>query len=135
MAAFFTGTSDTGLFVGAVVLGVGSAGGDLMWSLWVTKFAPPDRIADYMGLHTFFTGIRAVPAPIVGFVILEPCPLVAVAWSPPRSWWRRRSCSCPKPGPSARRQAAATLAGAHASGDVGDDTVQTSAVSYPSAQM
>ena len=70
VAAFFTGTSATGLFIGAVVLGVASAGGDLMWSLWVTKFAPPGRTADYMGLHTFFTGIRGVLAPLVGFAII-----------------------------------------------------------------
>jgi MFS family permease len=80
VAAFFTGTSDVGLYVGAVVLGIGGAGGDLMWSLWVTKFAPPDRVADYMGLHTFFTGIRAVAAPILGFLVIAQLPLSTVAW-------------------------------------------------------
>lgn len=80
VAAFFTGTSDTGLYVGAVVLGVGGAGGDLMWNLWVTKFAPQDRVADYMGLHTFFTGIRAVAAPILGFLVIAEMPLSTVAW-------------------------------------------------------
>lgn len=79
VAAFFTGTSTAGLVAGAVVLGVGSAGGDLMWSLWVTKFAPPGRTADYMGLHTFFTGIRAVSAPVVGFAILGRVSLATVA--------------------------------------------------------
>lgn len=79
VAAFFTGTSTTGLVTGAVVLGVGSAGGDLMWSLWVTKFAPPGRTADYMGLHTFFTGIRAVSAPVVGFAVLGHVSLSTVA--------------------------------------------------------
>lgn len=79
VAAFFTGTSTVGLVIGAVVLGIGSAGGDLMWSLWVTKFAPPGRTADYMGLHTFFTGVRAVLAPIVGFAILGRVSLGTVA--------------------------------------------------------
>jgi len=79
VAAFFTGTSDTSLLIGSVVLGVGSAGGDLMWSLWVTKFAPAGRTADYMGLHTFSTGIRAVLAPIAGFAILGHVPLGTVA--------------------------------------------------------
>lgn len=79
VAAFFTGTSTAGLVAGAVVLGVGSAGGDLMWSLWVTKFAPPGRTADYMGLHTFFTGIRAVSAPVVGFAVLGHVSLSTVA--------------------------------------------------------
>lgn len=80
IAAFFTGTSDVGLVVGAVVLGIGSAGGDLMWNLWVTKFAPPGRVADYMGLHTFFTGVRGVTAPLLGFAIIARLPLVDVAW-------------------------------------------------------
>jgi MFS family permease len=79
VAAFFTGTSMTGLLIGAVVLGIGSAGGDLMWNLWVTKFAPAGRTADYMGLHTFFTGIRAVLAPVVGFAILGRVSLSTVA--------------------------------------------------------
>ncbi|CAN5517669.1 hypothetical protein BH10ACT2_BH10ACT2_21870 [soil metagenome] len=80
IVAFFTGTSDTTLVVGGVLLGIGSAGGDLMWSLWVTKFAPAGRTADYMGLHTFSTGIRAVLAPIAGFAILGHVPLGTVAW-------------------------------------------------------
>lgn len=79
VAAFFTGTSTAGLVVGAVVLGIASAGGDLMWSLWVIKFAPADRVADYMGLHTFFTGVRAVLAPLIAFVVIEHVPLTAVA--------------------------------------------------------
>jgi MFS family permease len=79
IAAFFTGTSTTGLVIGAVLFGIGSAGGDLMWTLWVTKFAPPGRVADYMGLHTFSTGIRAVAAPILGFLVIEKMSLVAVA--------------------------------------------------------
>ena len=79
VAAFFTGTSTVGLVIGAMVLGIGSAGGDLMWSLWVTKFAPAGRTADYMGLHTFFTGIRGVAAPIVGFAILGRVSLGTVA--------------------------------------------------------
>lgn len=79
VAAFFTGTSWTGLVIGAVVLGVASAGGELTWSLWVTKFAPPGRMADYMGLHTFFTGVRSFGAPLLGFAVLGNVSLTAVA--------------------------------------------------------
>ena len=50
-----------------------------MWSLWVTKFAPAGRTADYMGLHTFFTGIRAFFAPMVGFAIVGTFSLTAIA--------------------------------------------------------
>jgi hypothetical protein len=80
VAAFFSGTSMPGLVAGAVALGVASAGGDLMWSLWVTKFAPPERVADYMGLHTFSTGLRAVSAPLLAFAVVERFALTTVAW-------------------------------------------------------
>ncbi len=80
VAAFFSGSSDLGLLLGAIAFGVGSAGGDLMWTLWVTKFAPPGRVADYMGLHTFFTGVRAVTAPVLGFLVIERFDLETVAW-------------------------------------------------------
>ncbi len=69
--AFFSGTSEVALWIGSITLGIAIAGGDLMWMLWVTKFAPPDRVADYMGLHTFFTGVRAVSAPLLAFVVVE----------------------------------------------------------------
>jgi MFS family permease len=76
---FFFSSSTTGLVLGAVAFGIGGAGGDLMWTLWVTKFAPPSRVADYMGLHTFFTGIRAVAAPVLGFLVVERFDLGTVA--------------------------------------------------------
>jgi predicted MFS family arabinose efflux permease len=71
VVAFFTGTTEAALYVGSITLGIAIAGGDLMWMLWVTKFAPSDRVADYMGLHTFFTGVRAVSAPLLAFVVVE----------------------------------------------------------------
>jgi MFS family permease len=68
---FFTSTDFTGLIIGAVIFGISSAGGDIAWSLWVTKFAPEDRVADYMSVHTFFTGVRGVLAPITGFQLAK----------------------------------------------------------------
>lgn len=65
--AFFTGGGMTGLIIGAIIFGISFAGGDVAWSLWVTKFAPPDRVADYMSVHTFFTGVRGVLAPMIAF--------------------------------------------------------------------
>ena len=65
--AFFTTHSFTGLVAGAIIFGISNAGGDVAWSLWVTKFAPPGRVADYMSVHTFLTGVRGVLAPIVAF--------------------------------------------------------------------
>lgn len=67
---FFTSNTLLGLVTGAVIFGISNAGGDVAWMLWVTKFAPPGRVADYMAVHTFFTGLRGVIAPLVAFHIV-----------------------------------------------------------------
>ena len=68
---FFTSNSWAGLILGAIVFGISNAGGDVAWSLWVTKFAPPGRVADYMSVHTFFTGLRGVAAPMCAFYLVS----------------------------------------------------------------
>src|SRR5206468_7107966 len=73
--AFFTSNSVAGLILGSVVYGISNAGGDVAWSLWVTKFAPAARVADYMSVHTFFTGVRGVVAPICGFYFVSHWPM------------------------------------------------------------
>jgi len=73
--AFFTSNSTTGLIVGAIIYGISNAGGDVAWGLWVTKFAAPERIADYMSVHTFLTGVRGVAAPLVAFQLVQRFPL------------------------------------------------------------
>ncbi len=73
--SFFTTGSLFGLVLGGILFGVANAGADVAWSLWVTKFAPPERVADYMSVHTFFTGLRGVAAPLLAFHLvtrLEP---------------------------------------------------------------
>jgi MFS family permease len=65
--AFFLTDSMTGMILGAIVFGISNAGGDVAWSLWVTKFAPPGRVADYMSVHTSLTGVRGVLAPMAAF--------------------------------------------------------------------
>lgn len=70
-AAFFVGTGTIGLFAGAIVFGAAAAGGELAWSLWVTKFSPPEHVAEYMSIHTFFTGLRGIAAPLFAFQIVE----------------------------------------------------------------
>src|SRR6185369_2434387 len=65
--ACFTSSSLSGLIAGAIIFGISNAGGDVAWSLWVTKFAPAGRVADYMSVHTFLTGVRGVAAPMFAF--------------------------------------------------------------------
>ncbi len=71
---FFASRSTLGLVVASMAFGIGIAGGDVLWSLWATKFAPEDQVADYMSLHTFSTGIRAVSAPFIGFWLVGSFP-------------------------------------------------------------
>jgi hypothetical protein len=77
---FFTGSGTLGLVAGAVIFGVSNSGGDLAWSLWVTKFAPAERVADYMSVHTFLTGVRGVVAPVVAFQLVNAYSLSAMGW-------------------------------------------------------
>lgn len=76
--AFFTSGSLPGLLLGAVIYGISNAGGDVAWSLWVTKFAPTGRVADYMSVHTFFTGLRGVAAPFLAFYAVQHLSLAAL---------------------------------------------------------
>lgn len=78
--SFFTTGSEIGLVVGGIVFGISNAGADVAWSLWVTKFAPPDRVADYMSVHTFFTGVRGVLAPVAAFSLVAGVTIHTMGW-------------------------------------------------------
>ena len=78
--SFFVGGDIFWLVVAAILFGVSNAGADVAWSLWVTKFAPPERVADYMSVHTFFTGVRGVLAPMVAFYFIAGLPVNYVGW-------------------------------------------------------
>jgi MFS family permease len=77
---FFLSDSLTGLVVGGIIFGISNAGGDVAWGLWVTKFAPPERVADYMSVHTFFTGVRGVLAPVIAFQVVQVMALPTLGW-------------------------------------------------------
>lgn len=46
----------------------------------MTKFAPPERVADYMSVHTFLTGVRGVLAPVVAFQLTAVWSLTTISW-------------------------------------------------------
>ena len=77
---FFTSSDRSGLVAGAIVFGIANAGGDIAWSLWVTKFAPENRVADYMSVHVFFTGVRGFVAPVVAFQLARGYSLSTLGW-------------------------------------------------------
>ena len=78
--SFFSSSSFISLAIAAAIFGFSNSGGDVAWSLWVTKFAPPSLVPDYMAAHTFFTGVRGVIAPIVAFALLGVIPLTTLMW-------------------------------------------------------
>jgi MFS family permease len=78
--AFFTSNGVSGLILGAIIYGVSNAGGDVAWGLWVTKFAAPERVADYMSVHTFFTGVRGVLAPLLAFHLVSALAMETLGW-------------------------------------------------------
>lgn len=67
---FFTSSSIWMLFLSGALFGFALAGANIAWSLWVTKFAPSDKAADYMSVHTFSTGLRGIAAPFIGFAAI-----------------------------------------------------------------
>ena len=67
---YFFGDGMWGLCVGISLHGIGRAGGNIAWSLWVTKFAKADQVAEYMSVHTFMCGVRGVIAPFVAFPVI-----------------------------------------------------------------
>ena len=62
---YFLVSTPAALFLAAVINGNTFAGGNIAWSLWVTRVAPEGRTTEYMSVHTFVTGIRL----LVGAVI------------------------------------------------------------------
>jgi hypothetical protein len=70
IVSFFMTDAWIALAISALIFGFSISGGDVAWNLWVTKFAPTDRVADYMTVHTFFTGIRGLFAPMTAFALL-----------------------------------------------------------------
>lgn len=67
---YFTGNDLWALYIGIGLHGMAKAGGNVAWSLWVTKFADAEHVAEYMSVHTFLTGCRGVIAPFLAFPML-----------------------------------------------------------------
>lgn len=78
--SFFSSDTFVYLALSAIIFGFSNSGGDVAWTLWVTKFAPPGMVPDYMAVHTFFTGIRGLLAPLTAFTLLGVIPLTTLMW-------------------------------------------------------
>lgn len=71
IATFFFTESLWLMAVGSALMGTAFGGGGIMWNLYVTKIAPPQKVATYMSVHSFMTGIRMTAAPFLGYAIME----------------------------------------------------------------
>lgn len=77
---YFQANSLVLMMVGIALHGLAKAGGNVVWSLWVTRFADAGNAAEYMSVHTFLTGVRGMAAPALGFLIIGSFGPIAVAW-------------------------------------------------------
>ncbi len=80
MLSFFTGTGALGLATGAILFGFANAGADVVWNLWVTKIATPEKTAEYMAVHSFLTGVRGVIAPLCAYHLAYRYGVMPMAW-------------------------------------------------------
>jgi hypothetical protein len=80
ISSFFLCGGMTGFVLGGFFFGMASSGGNVAWSLWVTKVAKPELVADYMGVHSFLTGVRGLAAPLMGFYLIEWFRMSDLAW-------------------------------------------------------
>ncbi|MFK7909706.1 MAG: MFS transporter [Akkermansiaceae bacterium] len=66
---YFLGGNYLSLCIGMALHGIGRSGGNVLWSLWVTKFAQQENVGEYMSVHTSLTGLRGTVAPVFAFLI------------------------------------------------------------------
>ncbi len=66
---YYLGGNYLSLCIGIALHGIGRSGGNILWSLWVTKFAHEEHVGEYMSVHTCLTGLRGTAAPIFAFLI------------------------------------------------------------------
>lgn len=66
--------------IGCALLGTAFGGGGILWTLYVTKIAPPDKVATYMSVHGFTSGLRMAAAPLIGYTVMEFSHPAFAAW-------------------------------------------------------
>jgi predicted MFS family arabinose efflux permease len=80
ICSFFFTTNIWLIGFGCALLGTGFGGGGILWTLYVTKIAPPDKVASYMSVHGFLTGVRMAAAPFIGYTIVQYTHPAFAAW-------------------------------------------------------
>ena len=67
IALFFISKNLLIIGAGSALIGLAFAGGSIAWALWVTKYAPPEKVSAYMSVHVCLTGIRGTIGPMIGY--------------------------------------------------------------------
>jgi len=80
IACFFFTTNIWLMALGCALLGTAFGGGGILWTLYVTKISPPDKVASYMSVHSFLTGFRMAIAPFVGYAVMKYTHPSLAAW-------------------------------------------------------
>ena len=78
---FYLGDGTPCLVLGIAIHGIAKSGGNVVWSLWINKLAPPKHVAEYMSVHTFLTGCRGIAAPFIALplaLVLSPKLIVII---------------------------------------------------------
>ncbi len=78
--AYYLGGSVLALAIGIALHGIARSGGEILWALWTMRFAESDRVTEYQSVHSFWTGVRGVLSPMVGFWVVENLGPGSVAW-------------------------------------------------------
>ncbi len=80
IACYFLVQGMPGFIIGSICFGIAMSGGNIAWSLWVTKIAKPDDVAEYMSVHTALAGMRGVIAPALGFLLAGTIAIEYLTW-------------------------------------------------------
>lgn len=68
---FFLSKNIVILGISAIMEGCAKAGGMIVWTLWVTKIVPNERVPAYMSAHSCTSGLKGLIAPSFGYTILS----------------------------------------------------------------
>ncbi len=77
---FFTSRNLVLIIVASTLFGIAQGAGGVMWNLWVTKLAPPEKTSAYMSIHTGLTGVRGSLAPFIAYTIIFYSTPQTAAW-------------------------------------------------------
>lgn len=80
IATFFFSHDIWLIGVGCALLGTAFGGGGILWTLYVTKIASPDKVAAYMSVHGLLTGVRMALAPFIGYTVVQYSHPAFAAW-------------------------------------------------------